>query len=58
MSFVAHILNPSFPKRDDDHWLKTTIATHTPDEPAISYQAVDLRHLKPVMRDYTHAKKN
>lgn len=48
-----------FPKRDDEHWLKTTIATHDPaqEEPVITYQAVDLRHLKPIHRDYTHAKK-
>jgi len=48
-----------FPKRDDEHWLKTTVATYDPNnwEPAISYEPVDLRHLKPIYRDYTHAKK-
>lgn len=48
-----------FPKRDDEKWLKTTIATYDPKTkgPAISYEPVDLRHLKPVMRDYTSAKK-
>lgn len=50
---------PEFPNRDDEHWLKTTIAEYDPkkDEPVISYEAIDLRHLKPVMRDYSQAKK-
>lgn len=48
-----------FPHRDDEHWLKTTIATHDPNhwEPIISYESVDLRHLKPTHRDYSQAKK-
>jgi succinate dehydrogenase / fumarate reductase flavoprotein subunit len=50
---------PEFPDRDDEKWLKTTIATYNPkkDEPVISYEAVDTRHLEPIKRDYTHAKK-
>lgn len=54
----AHF-KPEFPNRDDKNWLKTTIATYDPNkpEPVISYEPVDLRHLKPVLRDYTHAKK-
>lgn len=48
---------PEFPKRDDENWLKTTIATYDADEPMISYEPVDLRHLKPIHRDYTQAKK-
>jgi succinate dehydrogenase / fumarate reductase flavoprotein subunit len=48
---------PEFSKRDDEHWLKTTIATYAPDEPHISYESVDTRHIKPVLRDYTEAKK-
>lgn len=52
----AHF-KPEFPERDDEQWLKTTIGVYGPDEPIISYQPVDLRHLKPVHRDYTHAKK-
>lgn len=48
-----------FPHRDDEKWLKTTIATYdaAKDEPAITYESVDLRHLKPIHRDYRHAKK-
>ncbi len=51
---------PEFPERDDEHWLKTTIATYDPalDEPVISYRPVDIRHLDPIKRDYTTAKKH
>lgn len=54
----AHF-KPEFPERDDENWLKTTIAQYdsSQDEPIISYQPVDLRHLKPILRDYTKAKK-
>ena len=50
---------PEFPARDDASWLKTTIATYDPksSEPIISYVPVDTRHLKPIARDYTTAKK-
>lgn len=50
---------PEFPERDDDNWLKTTIATYDPgsDEPKISYEPVDIRYLDPIKRDYTQAKK-
>lgn len=48
---------PEFPERDDANWLKTTIATYAPDEPIITYQEVDTRHLKPIKRDYTKAKR-
>ena len=50
---------PEFPNRNDEEWLKTTIATYDPkkDEPVITYIPVDLRHLKPIMRDYVHAKR-
>ena len=54
----AHF-KPDFPERDDKDWLKTTIATYDPkkDEPVISYEPVDIRHLDPIKRDYTTAKK-
>lgn len=50
---------PEFPKRDDENWLKTTLATYSKEkgEPEIRYEDVDLRHLKPSHRDYTKAKK-
>jgi succinate dehydrogenase / fumarate reductase flavoprotein subunit len=50
---------PEFPKRDDEHFLKHTIASYdaSQDEPLISYLPVDTRHLQPVARDYAHARK-
>ncbi len=50
---------PEFPERDDEKWMKTTIANYDPskDEPHISYVPVDIRHLKPLKRDYVRAKK-
>lgn len=55
--FRGSHFKPEFPARDDKNWLKTTIATYDPDEPIITYKDVDLRHLKPTQRDYTHARK-
>lgn len=52
----AHF-KPEYPERDDEHWLKTTIATYHKDEPVITYKKVDIRYLKPIPRDYVHAKK-
>lgn len=48
-----------YPNRDDQNWLKTTIATfdYRQDEPVITYAPVDLRYLQPMLRDYTTAKK-
>lgn len=48
---------PEFPHRDDEHWLKTTVATYHAEEPIISYEPVDTRHFDPVPRVYTEAKK-
>ena len=48
---------PEFPHRDDENWLKTTLATYQKIEPEINYKPVDLRHLKPIGRDYSKAKK-
>lgn len=52
----AHF-KPESPKTDNEHWLKTTIAEYSPDEPEISYEQVELSYLKPISRDYTQAKK-
>lgn len=54
----AHF-KPEFPSRDDENWLKTTIAHCDPatGEPVISYQPVDIRYFDPVLRDYTKAVK-
>ncbi|MDP1608241.1 MAG: succinate dehydrogenase flavoprotein subunit [Chlamydiales bacterium] len=50
---------PEFPERNDEEWLKTTMATYNPrsGEPDIFYEPVDMRHLDPIKRDYTQAKK-
>ncbi len=57
--FRGSHFKPEFPNRDDEKFLKTTIATYDTknDEPIISYEPVDMRYLKPVLRDYTQAKK-
>lgn len=57
--FRGSHFKPEFPERDDENWLKTTIASYDPgqDEPIISYRPVDTRHLAPILRDYTQAKK-
>lgn len=54
----AHF-KPEFPERDDKNWLKTTLATFdaSQDEPVITYQAVDMRYLQPILRDYSQAHK-
>ncbi len=54
----AHF-KPEYPKRDDENWLKTTIAEFDPEsrQPKISYERVDLRFFDPVLRDYTKAVK-
>jgi len=48
-----------FKERDDENWLKHTIAAFDPsqDEPEITYRSVDLRHLDPIPRNYVSAKK-
>ncbi|CAM3803145.1 succinate dehydrogenase flavoprotein subunit [Alicyclobacillus pomorum] len=43
---------PEFPKRDDENFLKTTIATFTPDGPKISYEEVDTSLIPPRERNY------
>ncbi len=48
---------PEFPERDDENFLKTTVATYSEGSPKISYLPVDIRHLTPIKRDYTKAKR-
>ncbi len=53
-------LHPNDPKavgRDDQNWLKTTLATYTPEGPALSYEPVDVSLLKLAVRDYGKVKK-
>jgi len=44
---------PEFPERDDENYLKTTIASYTKDGPKITYEDVDISLVEPVKRDYT-----
>ncbi|WP_274363860.1 succinate dehydrogenase flavoprotein subunit [Paenibacillus thermotolerans] len=48
---------PEFPERDDENYLKTTIAKYTNNGPEISYEDVDISLIKPRKRDYTTDKK-
>jgi succinate dehydrogenase / fumarate reductase, flavoprotein subunit len=48
---------PDFPDRDDENFLKTTIAEYSGEGPVISYDAVDVSLIAPRKRDYSKAKK-
>ncbi|MGG1517449.1 succinate dehydrogenase flavoprotein subunit [Paenibacillus oryzisoli] len=48
---------PDFPERDDDNFMKTTIADWTPEGPKISYEDIDVSLIKPRKRDYSTDKK-
>ncbi len=41
-----------FPKRDDEKWLKHTVAKYTPDGPEFEYKPVAITTWKPVERKY------
>ena len=47
---------PDFPERNDDEWLKTTIAEYSGEGPVLSYEAVDIGLLEPRKRDYSSGK--
>jgi len=40
------------PERDDANWLRTTMASWTPEGPTFSFEPVDVRHLSPRPRKY------
>lgn len=50
---------PEFANRNDEEWLKTTMASYNPatNLPELSYAEVDISLIKPRKRDYTKAKK-
>lgn len=50
---------PEFPERNDDEWLKTTMAKFNPESklPELHYEDVDVSLITPRKRDYTKAKK-
>ena len=43
---------PEFPNRDDENWLKTTLARFTADGPLLDYEAVDTSLIAPRARKY------
>jgi len=47
---------PDFPERDDERFLKTTIATWTPEGPQLTYEDVNVSLIKPRKRDYSKKK--
>jgi succinate dehydrogenase / fumarate reductase flavoprotein subunit len=47
---------PDFPNRDDENFLKTTIAEYSGEGPVFSYEAVDVSLIKPRKRDYSKGK--
>ncbi len=47
---------PDFPERDDEKFLKTTIAEFSEESPILSYEEVDIGLLEPRKRDYSSGK--
>jgi succinate dehydrogenase / fumarate reductase flavoprotein subunit len=47
---------PDYPNRDDENFLKTTIAEYSGEGPVLSYEAVDISLIKPRKRDYSKGK--
>ncbi len=48
---------PEFPERDDENFLKSTVAEHSGEGPVFSYDPVDVSLIKPRRRDYSQAKR-
>jgi succinate dehydrogenase / fumarate reductase flavoprotein subunit len=44
---------PDFPERNDEEWLKTTIAEFSEEAPVFSYEPVDISLIEPRKRDYS-----
>ena len=47
---------PEFPSRNDEDWLKTTIAEYSDEAPVFSYEDVDTGEIEPRQRDYSSKK--
>jgi len=47
---------PDFPDRNDEEWLKTTIAEFSNEAPVFSYEPVDISLVEPRKRDYSKGK--
>ncbi len=48
---------PDFPERDDENFLKTTIAEYSGEGPVFSWEPVDVSQVPPRKRDYSKGKK-
>ena len=48
---------PDFPERDDENFMKTTIAEYSSEAPVLSYEPVDVSLVEPRKRDYSKGKK-
>jgi len=48
---------PDFPERDDENFMKTTIAEYSAEAPVFSYEAIDVSLVEPRKRDYSSGKK-
>lgn len=51
----AHF-KPEFPDRDDENWMKTTIAEYADEAPVFSYESIDISLIEPRKRDYSKGK--
>jgi succinate dehydrogenase / fumarate reductase flavoprotein subunit len=47
---------PEFPERNDEEWLKSTIAEYSEEAPIFSYEPVDISMIEPRKRDYSKGK--
>ncbi len=47
---------PDFPDRDDENFMKTTIAEYSDEAPVLSYEAIDVSLVEPRKRDYSTKK--
>ncbi len=48
---------PDFPDRDDENFMKTTVAEYSAEAPVLSYETVDVSIVEPRKRDYSAKKK-
>lgn len=48
---------PDFPDRNDEKFMKTTIAEYSDEQPILSYESVDVGLVEPRKRDYSSGKK-
>ncbi len=48
---------PDFPDRDDENFMKSTIAEYSAEAPVLSYEAIDVSLVEPRKRDYSSSKK-